>query len=53
MFINTLKTGFLMFALVFLFTFIGGLLGNQQGALIGLLIRVSAIYEAYYYSVLF
>ena len=48
MFINTLKTGFLMFALVFLFTFIGGLLGNQQGALIGLLIAAAMSFYSYW-----
>lgn len=34
MFANTMKTGLLMFGLVALFTAIGGLLGNQTGALI-------------------
>ena len=30
MFINTMKTGLLMFGLVFLFVAIGSALGNQQ-----------------------
>ena len=38
MFINTMKTGLLMFGLVFLFVAIGGALGIQQGAFIGLII---------------
>lgn len=50
MFINTLKTGFLMFTLVFLFTFIGGLLGNRQGALIGLLIAAAMSFYSYWFS---
>lgn len=38
MFANSLKTGMLMFALIMLFTTIGGLLGSSEGAFIGLLI---------------
>lgn len=38
MFTNTLKTGVLLFGLVALFTAIGGAMGNQTGAMIGLLI---------------
>lgn len=50
MFINTLKTGFLMFALVFLFTLIGGLLGSQKGVLIGLLIAGAMSFYSYWFS---
>ncbi|MDY4010635.1 MAG: zinc metalloprotease HtpX [Fusobacterium gastrosuis] len=47
---NSIKTGFLMFGLVFLFTFIGGLLGNQDGALIGLLIAGAMSFYSYWFS---
>lgn len=50
MFMNSIKTGFLMFGLVFLFTFIGGLLGNQDGALIGLLIAGAMSFYSYWFS---
>lgn len=50
MLMNSIKTGFLMFALVFLFTFIGGLLGNQDGALIGLLIAGAMSFYSYWFS---
>ena len=50
MFINTMKTGFLMFGLVFLFVAIGGILGNQQGALIGLLIAGGMSFYSYWFS---
>lgn len=50
MFMNSLKTGFLIFALVTLFTFIGGLLGNENGALIGLLIAGAMSFYSYWFS---
>ena len=50
MFINTMKTGFLMFGLVFLFVAIGGALGNQQGALIGLIIAGGMSFYSYWFS---
>ena len=50
MFMNSLKTGFLIFALVALFTFIGGLLGNEDGALIGLLIAGGMSFFSYWFS---
>lgn len=50
MFMNSLKTGFLIFALVALFTFIGGLLGNENGALIGLLIAGGMSFFSYWFS---
>ena len=50
MFINTIKTGFLMFGLVFLFVAIGGALGNQQGALIGLIIAGAMSFYSYWFS---
>lgn len=50
MFMNSVKTGFLIFALVFLFTFIGGLLGNQNGALIGLIIAGGISFYSYWFS---
>ena len=45
-----MKTGFLMFGLVFLFVAIGGILGNQQGALIGLLIAGGMSFYSYWFS---
>lgn len=50
MFINTMKTGLLMFGLVFLFVAIGGALGNQQGALIGLIIAGGMSFYSYWFS---
>lgn len=50
MFANTMKTGLLMFGLVALFTAIGGLLGNQTGALIGLLIAGGMSFYSYWFS---
>ena len=50
MFANTMKTGLLMFGLVALFTAIGGLLGNQTGALIGLLIAGVMSFYSYWFS---
>ncbi len=50
MFMNSVKTGFLMFALVALFTFIGGLLGNENGALMGLLIAGGMSFFSYWFS---
>ena len=50
MFINTMKTGFLMFGLVFLFVAIGGALGSKQGALIGLLIAGGMSFYSYWFS---
>ncbi len=47
---NSLKTGFLMFALVALFTAVGGALGNQTGALIGLLIAGGMSFFSYWFS---
>ena len=38
MFMNTLKTGFLMFILIVLFVIVGQVFGGSQGALLGLLI---------------
>ncbi len=50
MFANSLKTGMLMFALIMLFTTIGGLLGNSSGALIGLLIAGGMSFFSYWFS---
>ena len=50
MFTNTLKTGFLLFGLVALFTAIGGALGNQTGAMIGLLIAGGMSFYSYWFS---
>ena len=50
MFANSLKTGMLMFALIMLFTTIGGLLGNSSGALIGLLIAAGMSFFSYWFS---
>jgi len=50
MFANSLKTGMLMFALIMLFTTIGGLLGNSSGALIGLLIAGGMNFFSYWFS---
>lgn len=50
MLMNSLKTGFLMFALVALFTAIGGAFGNESGALIGLLIAGAMSFYSYWFS---
>ena len=50
MFANSLKTGMLMFALIMLFTTIGGLLGNSGGAFIGLLIAGGMSFFSYWFS---
>ena len=50
MFINTMKTGLLMFGLVFLFVAIGGALGSQKGAIIGLLIAGGMSFYSYWFS---
>lgn len=50
MLMNSLKTGFLMFALVALFTAIGGAFGNEQGAMIGLLIAAAMSFYSYWFS---
>ena len=50
MFINTMKTGLLMFGLVFLFVAIGGALGSQKGAVIGLLIAGGMSFYSYWFS---
>ncbi len=50
MFINSLKTGFLMFALIAIFTAIGGALGDRSGALIGLLIAGGMSFFSYWFS---
>lgn len=50
MFTNSLKTGFLLFGLVALFTAIGGALGNQTGAMIGLLIAGGMSFYSYWFS---
>lgn len=50
MFMNSLKTGFLIFVLVALFTFIGGLFGNENGALIGLFIAGGMSFFSYWFS---
>ncbi len=47
---NSLKTGFLMFSLVALFTAIGGALGNQTGALIGLIVAGGMSFFSYWFS---
>ena len=47
---NSFKTGILIFGLVFLFTYIGGLLGNQQGALIGLCTAAAMSFYSYWFS---
>ncbi len=50
MFTNTLKTGVLLFGLVALFTAIGGAMGNQTGAMIGLLIAGGMSFYSYWFS---
>lgn len=50
MFMNSLKTGFLMLALVALFTAIGGAFGNESGAMIGLLIAAAMSFYSYWFS---
>lgn len=50
MFANSLKTGMLMFALIMLFTTIGGMLGSSEGAFIGLLIAGGMSFFSYWFS---
>ena len=50
MFANSLKTGMLMFALIMLFTAIGGMLGSSEGAFIGLLIAGGMSFFSYWFS---
>ena len=45
-----MKTGLLMFGLVFLFVAIGGALGSQKGAVIGLLIAGGMSFYSYWFS---
>ena len=50
MFTNTLKTTFLLFGLIALFTAIGGILGNQTGAMIGLIVAGCMSFYSYWFS---
>ena len=50
MFMNTLKTGFLMFILIVLFVIVGQVFGGSQGALLGLLIAGGMSFYSYWFS---
>ena len=50
MFMNTLKTGFLMFILIILFVIVGQVLGGPRGALLGLLLAGGMSFYSYWFS---
>ena len=50
MFINTMKTGFLMFILIVLFVIVGQVMGGSKGALLGLLIAGGMSFYSYWFS---
>ena len=50
MFMNTLKTGFLMFMLIVLFVIAGQALGGPRGALLGLLLAGGMSFYSYWFS---
>ena len=50
MFINTMKTGFLMFVLIVLFVIVGQVIGGSKGALLGLLIAGGMSFYSYWFS---
>lgn len=50
MFSNSFKTAILIFGLIALFTYIGGLIGNEQGALIGLGAAGIMSFVSYWFS---
>lgn len=50
MFLNNVKSGILLFGLIFLFTALGWALGSQTGALIGLIISAGMSFYSYWFS---
>lgn len=50
MFLNNIKSGILLFGLVFLFTALGWALGSETGALIGLLVSGAMSFYSYWFS---
>ena len=50
MFMNTLKTGFLMFILIVLFVIAGQAIGGPRGALLGLLLAGGMSFYSYWFS---